>query len=129
MRSRCDRSAALLLVLGSSLSVASAGCDGGKPHTSSGSAHNPPTVPGTVAVPVGVGDVYTANERGGSISRLDLTHGPGNDVCRRILATQCSGFSGRAAHARRRLAAWDDERDAWSQRAPNNGTVGPSNLE
>ena len=75
VRSQCDRAVALLLVLASSLSVVIAGCDGGKPHTSSGSAQNPPTVPGTVAVPLGVGDVYTANERGGSISRLDLTTG------------------------------------------------------
>ena len=74
-RSRCERSVALLVVLASSLSVVMAGCDGGEPHGSSGSAHNPPTVPGTVAVPLGVGDVYTANERGGSISRIDLATG------------------------------------------------------
>jgi YVTN family beta-propeller protein len=75
VRRRRDRSLALFLVIASSLSVVMAGCDGGEPHTSSGSAHNPATVPGTVAVPLGVGEVYTANERGGSISRIDLTTG------------------------------------------------------
>ena len=75
VRRRSDRSSALLLALASTLSVIVAGCDGGVPHASSDSAHDAPTVPGTVAVPLGVGDVYTANERGGSISRIDLATG------------------------------------------------------
>ncbi len=74
-RSRCDRSVALLVVLASSLSVVMAGCDRGEAHRSSASAHNPPKGSGTVAVPLGVGDVFTANEGGGSISRIDLTTG------------------------------------------------------
>ncbi len=71
VRRRSDRSRALLLALASTLSVIVAGCDGGVPHASSDSAHDAPTV----AVPLGVGDVYTANERGGSISRIDLATG------------------------------------------------------
>ena len=74
-RRRSDRSIVLLLALASSLCVIITGCRGSEPHTSSGSAHDAPGVPGAVAVPLGVGDVYTANERDGSISRIDLTTG------------------------------------------------------
>ena len=49
-----------------------AGCSGGESHTSSGVAHTAASVPGSVAVPLGVGDVYTADEGLGSISRIDL---------------------------------------------------------
>lgn len=74
-RRRCDRSIVLPLALASSLFVSITGCDGRESRTSSGSAHDAPSVPATVAVPLGVGDVYTANERGGSISRIDLATG------------------------------------------------------
>lgn len=67
------KSAALLALL-FSLCVISAGCEGSDRDTS-GSAHDAPGVPGAVAVPLGVGDVYTANEGDGSISRIDLTTG------------------------------------------------------
>lgn len=74
-RRRNDRSIVLPWALASSLCVISAGCDGSEPHTSSGSAQDAPSVAGTVAVPLGVGDLYTANERDGSISRIDLATG------------------------------------------------------
>ena len=43
-RRRSDRSIVLLLALASSLCVIIAGCRGSEPHTSSGSAHDAPTV-------------------------------------------------------------------------------------
>ena len=51
------------------------GCDGSDAHTSSASAYQRPTVATDATVAIGVGDVFTANERGGSISRLDLRTG------------------------------------------------------
>ena len=63
-----------LLALISSLCVIIAGCEGSGSRAS-GSAHNAPGVPSAVAVPLGVGDVYTANEGDGSISRIDLATG------------------------------------------------------
>ena len=57
-----------------SLYVIIAGCGGSDPH-SSGAAHDAPLAAGAATVPLGVGDVYTANERDGSISRIDLSTG------------------------------------------------------
>lgn len=71
-RRRCERLIVPMFALTCSLWPIITGCNGGEPHTSSGAAHDAPSVPGTVAVPLGVGDVYTANERDGSISRIDL---------------------------------------------------------
>lgn len=72
VRRQGERVIVPIIALTSSLWLITTGCNGGDPHTSSGSAHDAPSVPGTVAVPLGVGDVYTANERDGSISRIDL---------------------------------------------------------
>ena len=57
-----------------------AGCSGSEPPKSSRFAHGSPRDVGTTAVPLGVGDVYTANERDGSISRIDLATGRVNSV-------------------------------------------------
>lgn len=56
------------------LCVIIAGCEGSGRHAS-GAAHEAPGAPGAAAVPLGVGDVYTANEGDGSISRIDLSTG------------------------------------------------------
>ena len=128
---RCDRSTVLPLVLAFALSVINTGCKGSEPHSSSGSAHNAPTVPGTVAVPLGVGDVYTANERDGSISRIDLTTGRVTTVAvgflphnvqvaadgRRILAV--GSFPGAMSEMRGAVAPGTRERtDQGRQEAP-----------
>ena len=64
-----------LLVGAFSLLAIIVGCGGGEPRSSSRFAHGSSTVPGSVAVPLGVGDVFTANEGDGSMSRIDLATG------------------------------------------------------